>query len=523
MAKEATKTVLTYAASFVFSLVFLLIIFCINTQALNIAPVSTFCDENDTPTYSAYIRLESGEYEVYGKMGKSGQAAQSSVYSQSDESGCALVGNTILESQNWKKVGSLDIAGAETQTQSLFLASAGLDELTDANRPTLMIIPRIDPVCIPTNECNVTIGGSPGYIRAAGTLLNEESLHVVKVVDPAVDTIKKVEYFVGNRLAYTKPALEKFDLRYVPGGRQQISRIITYASRQKVVLPETVEQSTFNGFKNYLFSLWTGNKIGILVLLVTGAVVIALTVLLKVRRYLYHRTMWKRNHDARYQPVADRTDEAVVVDNRPPFTKEDPRWAVLLIKLRPYLFGFIIFTAAMITANTFVFRLFQVDGVSMQSTLHTGQKLYINKLGKTWSGLNGKEYVPKRGEVVVFHRVQSIEFEPGGISESEKEYMVKRVLGLPGERVVLKKGVVTIYNDTHPEGFNPDESGSWNKKMHVGSNDNIDIRLSQSEVFVAGDNRPESVDSRYNGPIETKEIIGDALGVVWPLGQITGL
>lgn len=523
MLKEAIGKQIQSIASFIFCLLVLFSVLGIRgVGAVSSSSESLFCGNNEASTYNAYITLRTGQYDIYGRMGKRGQSVLSDVYSKSEEKNCKLIGSTVLGADSWKKLGDLDIVGSTEQTISLFLSSSALDDSTDANRPTLMVVPRINPVCIPTTECNITIDGSLGYIRAAGTLLNEESLHVLQVVDPKTDTIEKVDYFVGNRLAYTKPTLEAFDLRYVPGGRQSVSRVIRYKSRQKVVLPQTVEQSTFNGFKNYLFTLWTGNKIGILFLLAVTLTTFLLALTLRIRSYLYHKKMWKFNHDLAYQNRLSSAN-STAFSNKQQFVKDDPKWVILLLRLKPYLLGFVIFIAVMIFANTFIFRLFQVDGVSMQSTLHTGQRLFINKLGKTWSGLNGKEYLPKRGEVIVFHRIQSIEFEPGGISESEKEYMVKRVLGLPGERVVLKKGVITIYNDAHPEGFNPDEGSSWSKKMHVGANDNIDVQLGQSEVFVAGDNRPESVDSRYNGPIETKEIIGNALGVVWPLNQTTKL
>ena len=92
-----------------------------------------------------------------------------------------------------------------------------------------------------------------------------------------------------------------------------------------------------------------------------------------------------------------------------------------------------------ILINSFVFRSFNVEGPSMQNTLHTGDRLIINRLSSTWSQLQNKQYVPERGQVIVFKNPR---FIPG----VEEEYLVKRVIGLPGERVVLAGGTFTVYN-----------------------------------------------------------------------------
>ncbi len=101
--------------------------------------------------------------------------------------------------------------------------------------------------------------------------------------------------------------------------------------------------------------------------------------------------------------------------------------------------------------------------------------------------------------------------------------MVKRVIGLPGERVVIKDGVVTVYNREHPDGFNPDATGKWKSDLTNNPNENIDVSLGQSEILVAGDNRPESLDSRTNGPIDVSEIVGRAEARILPFGSYRSL
>ena len=158
----------------------------------------------------------------------------------------------------------------------------------------------------------------------------------------------------------------------------------------------------------------------------------------------------------------------------------------------------------------------------MESTLQTDDKLLINKIPQSWAMMNSSEYVPKRGQVVIFHKLKGeliLEEEP----DSEQTYVVKRVLGLPGERVVINNGVITVYNKENPVGFNPDIKSNWEPNYHIGSEDNIDLTLSRSEIFVIGDNRPESIDSRSNGPIQLNQIEGKVLSRILPFNKYQSL
>src|SRR5690348_7316567 len=101
--------------------------------------------------------------------------------------------------------------------------------------------------------------------------------------------------------------------------------------------------------------------------------------------------------------------------------------------------------------NTFVFRSFNVLGPSMETTLYTGDRLIVNRLPVTWSMLRNKQYVPKRGQIIVFKNPR---FVPG----TPDEYIVKRVIAFAGERVTVKDGVLSVYNQDHPDGFHPDDN-----------------------------------------------------------------
>ena len=167
-----------------------------------------------------------------------------------------------------------------------------------------------------------------------------------------------------------------------------------------------------------------------------------------------------------------------------------------------------------IVLTTFVFRSYQVDGQSMVPTLQHNDRLIINKLPRTWAKIAGHAYLPRRGDVIVFTKHDLDQYE-GDRADRE---LIKRVLGLPGERVVVKNGKLTIYNDEYPKGFEPD------KTLPYGSNigatpGNIDLTVPENEVFVCGDNRANSQDSRTFGAIPAKDIVGKLTFRLFPLGE----
>ncbi len=165
--------------------------------------------------------------------------------------------------------------------------------------------------------------------------------------------------------------------------------------------------------------------------------------------------------------------------------------------------------------NAFIFRSFNVEGPSMETTLHTGDRLIVNRLPVTWAQLQNKPYIPSRGQVIVFKNPQY-----DSITNRE-EYIVKRVIGLPGERVVLKDGHYTVYNSSHPNGFNPDddnngEPGSYTTGTYDGT-------VADGTLFVSGDHRKGncSEDSRNGlGMIPLYDVVGPVSLRIFPFNQV---
>lgn len=147
----------------------------------------------------------------------------------------------------------------------------------------------------------------------------------------------------------------------------------------------------------------------------------------------------------------------------------------------------------------FLFKPFYVKGASMEPNFYDHEYLIVDELSYRFRP-------PARGEVVVFHY-------PG----NTKEYFLKRVIGLPGERVKISEGRVTIYNPEYPEGVAVEES--YLSKDLTTAGEEI-TTLGDQEYFVLGDNRPNSYDSRRFGPVSLDAIVGRAWFRGWPVSRI---
>jgi signal peptidase I len=185
--------------------------------------------------------------------------------------------------------------------------------------------------------------------------------------------------------------------------------------------------------------------------------------------------------------------------------------------LREFASAFgVLITAVLVAVGLilFVFQSYQVSGPSMEQTLHDQDRLIVWKLARSWARLTHHQYVPGRGDVVIFTQ--------SGLSQYGQEntkQLIKRVIALPGERVVVHNNVVTVYNKEHPEGFQPDKTLPYGKNITEPATQDIDRTLEADEIFVCGDNRTNSLDSRIFGPIKTNQVIGKLLVRVLPLNQ----
>jgi signal peptidase I len=149
-----------------------------------------------------------------------------------------------------------------------------------------------------------------------------------------------------------------------------------------------------------------------------------------------------------------------------------------------------------------VFKPFIVDGPSMQPNFHTGERLIVSE----WVYKFRK---PHRGEVVVFH------------ATPEKDY-IKRVIALPGETIKITGGKVYINGQELKEPYIEKAVEDYRKAYNADYNaDFPEQKVPEGQVFVMGDNRVDSSDSRIIGPIAYDRIIGRADVVFWPLQDLS--
>ena len=159
-----------------------------------------------------------------------------------------------------------------------------------------------------------------------------------------------------------------------------------------------------------------------------------------------------------------------------------------------FLFLIVLITVYLLV--NYVFGRTVVHNVSMQDTLYDGDNIIMDELSYNISD-------PKRFDVICFK------------SYKEKELLIKRVIGLPGETIQIKDGVIFI-NDKEIKdraGLSEIEEAGLAKES---------VTLSKDEYFVIGDNRKESIDSRSSevGNIRRKDILGKASLIFWPLDRI---
>lgn len=176
--------------------------------------------------------------------------------------------------------------------------------------------------------------------------------------------------------------------------------------------------------------------------------------------------------------------------------------------------------------NTYVMRSYNVVGASMENTLHGQDRLIVNRAAVSLSHFLGKPYVPKRGQVIVFLNGDASGPLTCGLETSIRDqYIIKRVIAFPGERVTVKDGVLTVYNNEHPDGFHPDDETrkSDNDGPKAQTSGEVDIIVPENEIFVTGDNREgtHSYDSRYGlGTIPYCRIVGPVLLRLYPFNKI---
>lgn len=159
----------------------------------------------------------------------------------------------------------------------------------------------------------------------------------------------------------------------------------------------------------------------------------------------------------------------------------------------------VISLAIIVPVRYFLIQPFYVKGASMEPNFYDHEYLVIDEIGYR---LNQ----PQRGEIVVFR-----------YPNDPRQYFIKRIIGLPGERIKVSGGQVWVYNAAHPEGKILDEHSYLGAIYTSGDRD---VQLADDEFFLMGDNRGASLDSRSFGPVSRPFIVGRVWFRGWPPEKI---
>ena len=173
----------------------------------------------------------------------------------------------------------------------------------------------------------------------------------------------------------------------------------------------------------------------------------------------------------------------------------------------------------------------------MENTLHNDDRVIVNRAAVSWAHMLGQEYIPERGQIIVFMNEDEAAvkaYKAQGVlnpttctvpSNVPDQYIIKRVIAFPGERVVVKDGIMTIYNEEYPDGFVYDDiwrvSDTEGPKEYTSGE--VDVIVPAGELFVSGDNREgsNSWDSRNGlGTIPFCRIVGPVVLRLFPFDSI---
>lgn len=159
----------------------------------------------------------------------------------------------------------------------------------------------------------------------------------------------------------------------------------------------------------------------------------------------------------------------------------------------------IISLAIIVPIRYFLVQPFYVKGASMEPNFHDHEYLIVDQISYRFRDI-------QRGDVVVFR-----------YHKDPREFFIKRVIGLPGETVIIRNNKVYIYNSRNTEGQAMHESYLPEDIENIG---NVTQKIEKGEYFLMGDNRSESLDSRVFGPVNRKNIVGRVFFRGWPLNKL---
>lgn len=157
--------------------------------------------------------------------------------------------------------------------------------------------------------------------------------------------------------------------------------------------------------------------------------------------------------------------------------------------------------------RTFVVQQFYISGPSMEPTLVGNDRVLVNKLSYRFGE-------PARGDIVVFDRITT----NGGVVQHDD--LIKRVIGLPGEEIEIRDCALFVDGVNVRESWLVRSASGSDGDANCGVADMEPVLVGSNEIFVVGDNRGQSYDSRMFGTVSKSLIRGRAIVVIWPPSNV---
>lgn len=358
--------------------------------------------------------------------------------------------------------------------------------------------------CITSDGCTVTVQNREMKLlpNRLSSVFDSVAVYQYKNIENA--EIEVINYAIDGKIVYKDKVLEDFNMKYVPSGEHTLQTQVKFDNGAVAVYAEQIENGTITNmfldtrswvFQNSTIFTYVGVFISLLIVLA-----ICKWTIEKIRA----RNMWKAAHDATSTLSKNALKPGKVIKN-----DAEEKYIIWYFIKKP-LFSILIVFVGYVFVSSYIFTLIKTDGISMMNTLEDNQQLAVNRLGETYAKINRSDYIPKRGSVAIINILQD-----GAVEDivEDNSLVVKRIIGIPGDTVKLKDGVITVdyIENERPKTLLETEQ-LWYENVLEGAFDmDVEITLGVGELFVVGDNRDNSIDSRFYGPVKADQVLGEVI------------
>lgn len=460
---------------------------------------STLCTSNSPQSYEGNAKLPEDNYDVYIKLDATSRSSKAKLITGSvSGSSCAIVGSAEASGKSWVKLGSLKVRNGDDVAFHL-----GLDDdtsLSGSGSPNIMLVSQTNPVCVPDRECITTIRGLQASVRPQN-VSEGGTLKIGYAENLPLSEVEEMRLYADNELLYRSGVFEDYDIKIIPYYASRVIRVIEYKTGQQAVISQDVPvDREIDSMWILLAPMYKYKNIITVVTVIIGLLLGYLILKASLKAYFSRRR--RLIHHG-----------FIVVKPKIPFAYRHHQISSIartiervITRAVPFVIGGLAVLILGVGVSSYVVQLSKIEGSSMEMSFRPGQTALINKLPVTLARLNQSYFIPERGQVIVAYPNSTFSID----QTSEEVTVIKRVIGLPGERVVINRGQITIINDNHPDGFSPEAGAEWSENLIIDDEMslNLDVRLTEDQLFIVGDNRTSSSDSRFNGPISANQLVG---------------